>query len=1268
MKKTALTSLLLASLCISASAQTVSKPEYRLYKFDDAAYLQSISDNGEWAAASGNNAEDATRMTGGRVINVKTGSVKLLTEGLNADTVSTYAAYDVTNDGSMAVGQLNDKPAWYSTTTSQWHFLPCGSAPGGEVKSVTPDGRYAVGTLLSAESIYQESVALWDLTKGQLMATPGLPTKDMAHVDQKQNRFIQISADGQKVLGCMSFSYWPAGDDLGGVFYYIYDVAKGSYTPIGFTETQSGRWTAKADGLYFIADAFMSNNGQWVTGNAYMLKEVSGSQFPSEYQVPFVYNTETGEFSVYDDTESLDTQGWSIDNEGHVYAATPVSSPYRDASVRSGKYWIDLRQTVMQHYGIDLFGKMGIDNSGAPMSVSDDGLTMAMLVGGGSSYTITLPETFASVAANTNLLNSYTVTPAANSLISQLYTVQFTFTRDVQVLGSTSDVTLTGIDGDEVGQVVGFKADGKVVTVTLRNAKFEAGGLYDLTIPAGTICLSGDATRTNSAIKLTYMGRAEKPVAVKSASPKDATAVGKLDLSTSPITLNFDTDVQLKDASARAQLYQGDSTDPFAQLLIAVSGQKVLLYPATTQYLYKGSNYRVELPAGVVTDVTGNAKTANETYTLHYEGAYEREISYDENVLFEDDFTQGVANFLVLDNDHNTPSSASEAIGFTSAEYGWAPVKSSTSASDMAAASTSMYTPAGQSDDWMVIPLLNIPDQLCKLTFQSQSYHKSATDRLKVYVWESNNYYNSLTAAIVEQMRTEGKLVYDEVQSPGADEETLEGDWRDNSISLKDFAGKNVYIAFVNDNNNQSAVFVDNVQVLHELPFYVAVTSESTVVGQKAATIAGTVDVRDADHTYSRAELTLSLADGTVVDRIVNEGLSLTKGSKFDFEFTKQLPLTVGDATDYTISVKLDDTENSLQKSVSSLAFEPTKRVVLEEFTGVDCVNCPQGIVTVEKLHDYYQDLFIPMALHCYTGDPFSTGVTNYAAFLNLVAAPSGIIQRSGTISYPMYNVGNDYTFTAPEGSEPTWMTLVADELNQPAVADISATASLNKAGTRYTVPVEVRYALNAKGVNLKLFAVVLENGLVSYQKNAFGSTADEDLGEWGKDGKYSAATVNPYTFDHVVRGYEGQTFTGTPELLPAELKAGETYTATMTFNVPEAVSKAANTDIVVMLFDGNTDKLLNVCKTAVTSGETAIGDVTTDNAADAVTVRPTAGGLLVNAPAEARVQVYALDGRALATAQGNGTFTVNLPGYQGMVIAKVITPQGTVVCKALVK
>ncbi|MBO7317984.1 MAG: hypothetical protein J6U43_04605, partial [Bacteroidales bacterium] len=258
--------------------------------FDDAALINGMSDNGQWACANGFNAEDATIQTGARLIEIDSETVTDL--AANHGTFASMGTADVTNDGSIVVGELNHKPAYWSKATGTWSYLPCeDSEYYGEVNAITPDGKLAVGRQSIDEDGFYSIPALWDLTTGQLIETPGIPEYDMTGKSQDQNWFNEISADGKLILGCISYSY------ISNQFYYIYDVEKETYTPIGFTENNT-RFTPVVDNILFINSAIFSNNAEWITGRAYMYKHVEGSQFGNQYETSYTYNVKTGAFEL----------------------------------------------------------------------------------------------------------------------------------------------------------------------------------------------------------------------------------------------------------------------------------------------------------------------------------------------------------------------------------------------------------------------------------------------------------------------------------------------------------------------------------------------------------------------------------------------------------------------------------------------------------------------------------------------------------------------------------------------------------------------------------------------------------------------------------------------------------------------------------------------------------------------------------------------------------------------------------------------------------
>ena len=269
MKKFLLLCMATTALGLSAQTQTAT-PTYKTFKFEDGGILTGMSDNGQWGAFCVQAEDGSTTQVynvGARRVNLRTTESLSLTEGLKADTVKASSAQDVTNDGNIIVGSINNHAAYYNVTESAWHFVQQ-TGLRGEIKYVTPDGRYAVGLVNPNGNEYEEKPALWNLTTGDTIATPNLPLLDQAHENQKQNRFIGIAADGKYVLGCLSFSYLPTENGGGGCSYYVYNTENHTYKFIGFETSDTEAWKPLADKLLFISEATFSNNGRYVTGAA----------------------------------------------------------------------------------------------------------------------------------------------------------------------------------------------------------------------------------------------------------------------------------------------------------------------------------------------------------------------------------------------------------------------------------------------------------------------------------------------------------------------------------------------------------------------------------------------------------------------------------------------------------------------------------------------------------------------------------------------------------------------------------------------------------------------------------------------------------------------------------------------------------------------------------------------------------------------------------------------------------------------------------------
>ena len=878
-------------------------------------------------------------------------------------------------------------------------------------------------------------------------------------------------------------------------------------------------------------------------------------------------------------------------------------------------------------------------------------------------------EALESSTEKINLLKNYTVTPTNGSTFSLIKSIRISFDKDVQIIGSLSDISFKGDKGSTPKILKFAMATGstKDVEITFRSSLLNAGEIYKLLIPAGCISLKDDQSKTNDAIEVSYLGRENTPVSVTAVSPNRNSKVSQINYSSNPVVFTFDCPVATTD-TASAALYIDGREEPICSMAIGVSENKVAVYPTQGQYLYKGSNYKVVLNAGSVTDITGG--NGNLADTVAYIGSYERTIEVNDTLIYQNNFDNGVGDMLLLDNDKLTPSSEMKDLGFEQENTPWMPIWDDDDSNNLCAGSNSSYSDVnGRADDWMSTSQLFIPDDNCVLTFNAQSYRAAKKDTLRVVVLEKDELINTLTPEIVEEFKTKGKVVYCERETPGASEDKLKNDWTLRTVKLDEFAGKNVYIAFWNNNQAQSVVMVDDMKVVHNMNLLVAIDNEEQVVNAENIKIKGRILVK-AGETVQNLTLTLKDADNQVVETIEKTDLNLEVGDVYNFEFANPLPLKVGYKNSYLISVTAGEEKTEFKSEISNLAFKPEKRVVIEEFTGMGCGNCPLGHLTLERLEKQYGNLVLPIAIHTYSGDPYANGLGAYETFLfgSNAGAPSANINRKG-VYYPMASVtttsGTDYVYNAPEGSDPLWSDVVAQEFNIETNADITISAKYDAKTQRLDIPCQVKFALNEKETNVYLFAVVMEDNLIGYQANYKANETSPALGEWGKGGIYGKAEVIPYYFDHVALGCIGTSFNGTGGYIPADVEAGKTYEATITTtNSAIKYNDANSCKVVVMMIDGNSGKYINAAQArlSITSG--------IEDAQDAQKIQISCqdNEICIAGATDAKVELIGMNGAVLNSAVCSERTRLTVPGYKGIVLVKVTQGSQITVQKVLMK
>lgn len=196
---------------------------------------------------------------------------------------------------------------------------------------------------------------------------------------------------------------------------------------------------------------------------------------------------------------------------------------------------------------------------------------------------------------------------------------------------------------------------------------------------------------------------------------------------------------------------------------------------------------------------------------------------------------------------------------------------------------------------------------------------------------------------------------------------------------------------------------------------------------------------------------------------------------------------------------------------------EVSRAVLIEDFTGQYCVNCPRATEEIERLVGEYGDTtVIAVAIH---SGPFSKSQGNFTPLYTaqgdeyfnhwgLSAQPVGLVDRLFS-SYPF-----DYT---------DWAGGVNYELSQKAPVSIRVEAGLNENSDKCIAAVEV-IGLDSALVNGKLQLWLVEDSIDSFQlmpgggreehynhMHVFRATIN---GAWGDDISVNHGEVVQRTYD----------------------------------------------------------------------------------------------------------------------------------------------------------
>ena len=212
------------------------------------------------------------------------------------------------------------------------------------------------------------------------------------------------------------------------------------------------------------------------------------------------------------------------------------------------------------------------------------------------------------------------------------------------------------------------------------------------------------------------------------------------------------------------------------------------------------------------------------------------------------------------------------------------------------------------------------------------------------------------------------------------------------------------------------------------------------------------------------------------------------------------------------------------------------RRVIVEEFTGVQCVNCPKGSKKLEELSDLHGEFVIPVSIHAGSfSDPYNESLYDFTTNEgnNIEASLLGPVQGfpAATVNRRLYDDETEIPIVLNK-----WAGYILQELLEIPKLEINIDNSYDAGTRQLDVEIELDFAIEvSESVGISI--MVLEDDIEDYQL-----TEDKDL--FPPNGK------NPnYKHKHVLRAMLTD-YTGDP-ISSTQTKAGSRPTFTYTFTIP---------------------------------------------------------------------------------------------------------------------
>ena len=189
-----------------------------------------------------------------------------------------------------------------------------------------------------------------------------------------------------------------------------------------------------------------------------------------------------------------------------------------------------------------------------------------------------------------------------------------------------------------------------------------------------------------------------------------------------------------------------------------------------------------------------------------------------------------------------------------------------------------------------------------------------------------------------------------------------------------------------------------------------------------------------------------------------------------------------------TLNIGCNEIEPTIPPLSATLGGE--RKVLIEEFTGVRCVNCPDGSAEIENIRSRYPDRVVAVSIHAgFFANPYpdsrydfrTTAGTQLQTYLEEPQGyPSAVVNRKKFTGQTGLQVGQS-----------SWASLIESELRQSPVLKLFFIKNYNPNTRELDLKVRISPQQNVSTNDLRLTVLMTENNVSDAQLTSSGKKLD---------------------------------------------------------------------------------------------------------------------------------------------------------------------------------